>query len=601
MTATYTYGSAVAAKLRGYDKMRMSQLFSRTLRPTGKNETASAEFLVRAGFIRQLAAGIYSYLPIAQRTINKIENIIREEMDKIGGQEITMPVVHPADTWKDTNRYFEIDKELTKFNDRWGRDMVLAMTHEEIATTLIKSEIISYKQLPQTIYQIQTKWRDDARPRAGLIRVREFTMKDSYSAAANDEQLDKQYNDHFHAYFKMFNRCGLPVITVKSDLGMMGGKMAHEFMYLTSMGEDSLVTCNCGYTANNEVASFKKEYFPKQEEEELKDIETPNTEAIEDVCNLLKIEAKDTLKAVYFVGTFQEGQEESEKFVIAQIRGDYQVNETKVQNGIKAKALRAATIDEIKEHGSVAGYGSAIGIKDAVVIVDDSIQKNRNYVAGANRENFHVTGARLNRDYNANFIADIASATEGSKCSECQETLQFSRGVEVGNIFKLGTRYSASVGAVFNDIDGKEKPVIMGSYGIGVGRLLASIVEEHHDDDGIIWPMSVSPYQVHLINLSKKSPVAEELYQEMLEAGVEVLFDDRAKERAGAKFKDADLFGIPLRVIVGDKTLENSEVEFKTRDGKENGTLPVTGLTAELQSRIKELLKSEVLEVEGKL
>lgn len=581
--------------------MRMSQLFSRTLRPTGKDESASAEFLVRAGFIRQLAAGIYSYLPIAQRTIKKIENIIRFEMDSIGGQEITMPIVHPADTWKETNRYFEIDKELTKFNDRWGRDMVLAMTHEEIATTLIKSEIISYKQLPQTIYQIQTKWRDDARPRAGLIRVREFTMKDSYTAAANWEQLDKQYEAHFHAYYNMFNRCGLPVISVKSDLGMMGGKMAHEFMYLTPMGEDSLVTCNCGYTANSEVAVFNKNFFPKQEEEELKKIETLNTESIEDICNLLNIEAKDTLKAVYFIGTFQKGIEEHEKFVIAQIRGDFQVNETKVQNGIKAKALRDATIDEIKEHGSVAGYGSAVGIKDAIIIVDDSVQKNRNYVAGANKENYHVTGVRLNRDYKADFITDIANAEPGSKCSNCGTELDFSRGVEVGNIFKLGTKYSESVGATFNDIDGKEKPVIMGSYGIGIGRLLASIVEENHDENGIIWPMSVSPYQVHLINLSKKSPEAEIIYNKMLESGIEVLFDDRTKERAGAKFKDADLFGIPLRVIVGDKTLENHEVEFKTRCGKVNKNLPLDGLVETLKDMITNMIKSEELKVTGKL
>lgn len=581
--------------------MRMSQLFSRTLRPTGKDETASAEFLVRAGFIRQLAAGIYSYLPIAQRTINKIENIIRQEMDNIGGQEITMPIVHTADAWKETNRYFEIDKELTKFSDRWGRDMVLAMTHEEIATTLIKSEIISYKQLPQTIYQIQTKWRDDARPRAGLIRVREFTMKDSYTAAASWEQLDKQYEDHFNAYFRMFNRCGLPVISVKSDLGMMGGKMAHEFMYLTPMGEDSLVTCSCGYTANKEVATFKKEYFPKQDEEETKEIETPNTESIDDVCKLLNIESKDTLKAVYFVGLFQKGEDEEEKFVIAQIRGDLQVNETKVQNAIKAKALRPATIEEIEEHGSVPGYGSAVGIENAIIIVDDSVQKNRNYVAGANKTNYHISGIRLNRDYKANYITDIASAEHGAVCSTCGADLNFSRGVEVGNIFKLGTKYSASVGATFNDIDGKEKPVIMGSYGIGVGRLLASIVEEHHDDNGIIWPISVAPYQVHLINLSKKSNVAEELYTSMLNAGIEVIFDDRKKERAGAKFKDADLFGIPLRVIVGDKSIENGEVEFKTRDGKENTTLPIDGLVENMQERVASLLKSEPLHLEGKL
>ncbi|MGL1892994.1 MAG: proline--tRNA ligase [Spirochaetaceae bacterium] len=581
--------------------MRQSQLFSRTLRPTGKDEAASAEYLVRAGFIRQLAAGIYSYLPIAKRTINKIENIIREEMNKIGGQEITMPVINPADIWKETNRYYEIDKELTKFNDRWGRDMVLAMTHEEVAATLMKSEIISYKQLPQTIYQLQTKWRDDARPRAGLIRVREFTMKDSYSAAANWKQLDEQYEEHFHAYFNMFNRCGLPVITVNSDMGVMGGKMAHEFMYLTSMGEDSLVTCDCGYTANSEVATFTKEFFPKQEEEKLKEVLTPDTKTIEDVSHFLNVEAKDTVKAVFYMGTFQDGHEEVEKFVIAQIRGDLQVNETKVQNGIKAKELRAATVEEIEAHGCIAGFGSAVGIENAVIIADETIQKNRNFVAGANRLNYHLTGVRINRDFKANVVTDIANAEQGAKCSVCKAELNFSRGVEVGNIFKLGTKYTEAIGAVFNDVDGKEKPVIMGSYGIGIGRLLASIVEEHHDDNGIIWPMSVSPYHVHLINLSKASPKAEELYKDMLAAGIEVIFDDRKKERAGAKFKDADLFGIPLRVIVGDKTLESNEVEFKTRCGKENKNLPLEGLIGTLQQYTKDLIESEKLGVTGKL
>ncbi len=581
--------------------MKMSQLFSRTLRPTGKDETASAEFLVRAGFIRQLAAGIYSYLPIAQKTINKIENIIREEMDKIGGQEITMPVVHTADTWKETNRYFEIDKELTKFTDRWGRDMVLAMTHEEIATALIKSEIISYKQLPQTIYQIQTKWRDDARPRAGLIRVREFTMKDSYSAAANWEQLDEQYYDHFHAYFKMFNRCGLPVITVQSDMGMMGGKMAHEFMYLTPMGEDKLITCSCGYTANSEVAVFKKNYLPAQKEESIKEISTPGVASIEDLSKFLKVEASDTAKAVFYVGTFQKGTEEQDKFVLAVIRGDLQVNETKIQNTIKAKALRPAHVEEIEQHGCIAGYGSAIGVKDAVVIVDDSIQSDRNYIAGANKIDYHISGSRLGRDYNADFTGDIAEAQDGECCVKCGSRLNFSRGVEVGNIFKLGTKYSEAIGAVFNDENGSEKPVIMGSYGIGVGRLLASIVEEHHDENGIIWPMSVSPYQVNLINLSKNSPKADELYKEFISAGIEVLYDDRVKERAGVKFKDADLIGIPLRVIVGDKALEKGEVEFKTRNGSENGTLPLNGLTETLKLKIAELIKSEELSVTGRL
>lgn len=582
--------------------MRMSQLFSRTLRPTGKDEIASAEYLVRAGFIRQLASGIFSYLPIAQRSINKIENIIRDEMDKIGCQEITMPVVNPADIWKDTNRYHEIDQELTKFNDRGGRDMVLAMTHEEIATSLIRSEIQSYKQLPVSIYQIQTKWRDDARPRAGLIRVREFTMKDSYSAAATWEQLDEQYADHFHAYFKIFNRCSLPVIAVSSDLGMMGGKMAHEYMYLNPIGEDTLILCKeCGYTANRQIAEFKKTLRAEEAETSLTEVETPDTESIEDLCKFLGVTADQTMKAVFFMGKFQDGEEETEKLVFAQIRGDLSVNETKIANAVKAKELRPAHVEEIEAIGSVAGYASAVGIKDVLVINDNSIQEGVNYIGGANKAGYHLTGVRPGRDFKADITADIAAADEGHNCTGCGKPLTSSRGVEVGNIFKLGTKYSEALGAVFNDPNGKEVPVIMGSYGIGVGRLLACIVEEHHDDNGIIWPMSVAPYQVHLIDLSKKSSKAEELYKELTDLGLEVLFDDRKKERAGVKFKDADLMGIPLRITVGDKALEEGKVEYKTRNGNEDDRLPLEGLTDFIKNKVQECLKAETLGVEGVL
>ncbi len=575
--------------------MRMSKLFSQTLREApGDTEVTSNRLLLRAGFIRQLAAGIYSYLPLARRAMTKIENILREEMNAIGGQEITMPVIHPADIWKETGRWYQIGSEMGRFKDKAGRDMALAMTHEEVVADLVRHEIQSYRQLPALIYHIQTKWRDDPRPRAGLIRVREFTMKDSYSLDADWEGLHKQYVAHYQAYFNIFNRCALPTIAVGADVGMMGGTMAHEFMYLTPIGEDTLVLCDaCGYTANRQIATFRKPPVEAEDPRPLEKVETPNVTTIEALANFLNIPKARTAKAIFMVATFTEGTEDTHKFVFAVVRGDMDLNETKLTNAIKAKELRPAHEEEIRAIGAEPGYGSPIGVRDALIVVDDLVAQSPNLVAGANEAEYHYLNVNYGRDYTADVVADIVVARDGDGCPHCGEPVRTSRGVEVGNIFKLGTRYSDSMGCTYLDRDGKAKPVIMGSYGIGVGRLLACIAEEHHDEHGLIWPITVAPYHVHLVNISRTSDVAEQLYADLQAAGVEVLFDDR-EESPGVKFTDADLIGLPLRVTVGDRSLKKGGVELKRRDRKESTLVPTDNLVAAVQAEIA-VLEGEIM------
>ncbi len=570
--------------------MRMSKLFSQTLRDApGDAEVVSHKLLVRAGFIRQLAAGIFSYLPLARRTMTKIENIMREEMDAIGGQEVTMPVIHSADIWKETGRWYQIGSEMGRFLDKNGRDMVLAMTHEEVVADLVRKEIQSYRQLPAMIYHIQTKWRDDPRPRAGLIRVREFTMKDSYSLDADWEGLDKQYRAHYQAYFNIFNRCGVPAVAVGSDVGMMGGSMAHEYMYLTPIGEDTLLLCDhCGYTANRQIAEFKKPSAAAEDALPLEKVATPDTKTIEDLANFLNIPTAKTAKAVFMVATITEGTEDVEKFVFAVVRGDMDVNETKLANAVKAKALRPAHDEEIVAIGAEPGYGSPIGVKNALIVVDDAIPESPNLVAGANETGFHYLNVNYGRDYRADVVADIAVAGDGDACPRCGKPMYTSRGVEIGNIFKLGTRYTEALGATFLDKDGKEKPVIMGSYGIGVGRLLACVAEEHNDEHGLILPITIAPYQVHLVNLSKKSNAAEEIYADLQAAGVEVLFDDR-DDSPGVKFNDADLIGLPLRITVGDRGLKKGGVELKRRDTGDSELIPLAEIVSAVQAKIAEM------------
>jgi prolyl-tRNA synthetase len=587
--------------------MRMSQLFSQTLREAPADaEVESHKLLVRGGYIQQLAAGIFTYLPLAKRVLTKIENIMRQEIDAIGGQEVTMPVVHPAEIWKETERWYQIGSEMGRFYDKSGRDMVLAMTHEEVVADLVRRTIHSYRQLPALVYHIQTKWRDDPRPRAGLIRVREFTMKDSYSLDMDLEGLDQQYRAHYQAYFNIFHRCGLQVKAFKSDVGMMGGSMAHEFMYLTPIGEDTLLVCdNCGYAANRQIARFKKNPAAAEELQLLEKVATPDTKTIEDLATYLEIPKSKTAKAIFMVASITQGVETYDRLVFAIVRGDMDLNETKLTNVLKAKELRPAREDEIISVGAVPGYASPKGLKDVLVVVDDAIPESPNLVAGANEEGYHYLNVNYERDYSAEIIADIAVAEEDSLCPECGNPMGIQRGVEVGNIFKLGTRYSEAMGANFLDQEGKTKPVIMGSYGIGSGRLMASVAEEHNDEYGLIWPISVAPYALHLIILNKKGKhqdqnkgeevdnkdpqdVAEGLYEQFQSAGIEIFIDDR-DESPGVKFNDADLIGIPIRLTVSDRSLQAGGIEVKRRDQKEKTIIPLDEIFSHVETTIAEL------------
>jgi prolyl-tRNA synthetase len=563
----------------------MSKLFSQTIREVpSEADIPSHQLLLRAGFIRQLAAGIFSYLPLARRSLTKVENIMRDEIEAIGGQEITMPVIHPAEVWQETERWYQIGSEMGRFKDKSGRDMVLSMTHEEVIGDLVRKEIHTYRQLPQLLYHIQIKWRDDPRPRGGLIRVREFTMKDSYSLDKDWEGLDQQYRSHYQVYFNIFNRCALPTIAVNADMGMMGGKVSHEYMYLTSVGEDSLLLCDsCGYAANRQVAIFRKTPPQREEVKSLEKISTPDTKTIEDLAKLLDIPESKTAKAVFMIAKNQEDTKTDENLIFAVIRGDMELNETKLANAVKAIELRAATDDEIIAIGAVPGYASPINLTDTIIIVDDMIPESPNLVAGANEEGYHLKNVNYGRDYQAEIVTDIVSAKDGYECKNCSNKLHLEKGIEVGNIFQLGTRYSEAMGCYFLDKDGESKPVLMGSYGIGSGRLLASIAEEHHDEFGLIWPITVAPYHVYLVSISGKitnernidiTTMADQLYQELIDGGIEVLYDDR-DERPGVKFNDADLIGIPFRLTISPRSVENGGIEVKMRNENERRILPI--------------------------
>ncbi len=592
--------------------MRMSKLLSQTLREAPSDaEIVSHQLLVRAGYIRQMAAGIFTAMPLAKRSLTKIENIMRDEMNKIDGQEMSMPVVHPAEIWQATGRWEKVGPEMGRFQDRNGRDMVLAMTHEEAVVSVVKDEVQSYRQLPMMIYHIQTKWRDDPRPRAGLIRVREFTMKDSYSLDRDWEGLDIQYANHYRSYFNIFGRCKLPVIAVESDVGMMGGNLAHEYMYITPIGEDTLLLCDkCGYSANRQIAEFKK--VKAEEEKVLKreKIATPETKTIADLAALLDIPESKTAKAVFLMAAKSTEEGEEETLVFAIVRGDMELNETKLMNAIGARSLRPAEEEEIKASGAVPGYASPVGLKDILVVVDDLIPESPNLVAGANEEGFHFKNVNYDRDFSADIVADIAAAQDGDACPSCGAALTAVRGVEVGNIFKLGTWYSEAVGATYQDADGEEKPIVMGSYGIGSGRLLASVAEEYNDKYGLIMPITISPYEVHLVELTGKKDesgevkkVTERLYKDLTAAGLEVLFDDR-DESPGVKFNDPDLIGIPLRLTVGSRALKEGGIEAKLRTESEKSTIPLDQAVEKVKEIVQGLYQDvldnlEVVEFDG--
>ena len=568
--------------------MRMSQLFSQTRRENPADaDITSHQLLIRAGYIRPLAAGIFSYLPLAQRVFGEISHIMRDEMNAIGGQEICMPVVNPAELWQETGRWQSIGSELGRFTDKNNHAYALAMTHEEVVSSLAREEIHSYKQLPSLVYHIQTKWRDDPRPRGGLMRAREFTMLDSYSFDRDPEGLEKQYQAHKQAYHRIFSRCGIPYLMVQSDSGMMGGQDAHEFMYLSPIGEDTLVICeHCAYQANRQTAEFHKELPANEEPLPIQKIPTPDVKTIEDLAAFLSISPARTAKAVFFTAEFIHADQVEKKLVFAVIRGDMEINETKLQKAIQANRLLPAEEEEIRSCGAVPGYASPIGLDLPLVIIDDLIPQSPNLVAGANEKDFHLLNVNYGRDFQAHNIADIAAAQAGSLCPHCRTPMLLRRGVEIANIFKLGQRYSQPMNCTFLDENGNQQYLVMGSYGIGLGRLMACIAEERHDEHGLCWPASVAPFDIHLVALTGKeadiTAQADRVYQEITQSGLEVLYDDRSAS-PGVKFKDADLIGVPLRVTIGEKTLSKGCVELKFRQQPQRSEVSLDDLPAYLR------------------
>jgi prolyl-tRNA synthetase len=573
----------------------MSHLFGRTLRAAPNDvEIISHQLMLRAGMIQPLGSGMISLLPLGWRVVSKIEQIIREEIDAIGGQELLMPVVHPAEIWRESGRYEQVGPELARFKDRADRDLVLAMTHEEVVTDLARQQISSYRQLPQIVYHMQTKFRDEPRSRGGLIRVREFTMKDSYSFDADEAGLDVAYRLHWKAYDRIFRRIGLQFIIVGADVGMMGGSASHEFMAFSENGEDTLLICDaCGYAANREVATFQRDRRAAEEQLPLEEVETPNTPTIQALADLLQIPTSKTAKAVFYMGG-------SGRFIFAVIRGDLDVNETTLRNATGERTLTPATAEQIKAIGAEPGYGSPLGVQDAFIVVDESIRDTSNLVAGANKPGWHYKNVNLGRDYQADVVADIATAESGFPCPNCGQPLHAARAIEVGNIFKLGTRYSEALGATYLDAEGQSYPIVMGSYGIGPARSSAAVVEQRHDEKGIIWPLSIAPYHVSLVEIpAPDDPAPREtavrLYNELEDVGVEVLYDDR-DERPGVKFNDADLIGIPLRVAVSARNLKNGQIELKRRTEKDAVFVPVDEAVAEIVKILAEIAEAEEAE-----
>jgi len=544
--------------------MRVSQLFFQTLREVPSDATLkSHELMLRGGYMKQVASGIYSLTPIGLRVIRKIEAIIREEMDAISGQEVTLPLVQPAELWKESGRYDAIGGELTRFDDRSGHPSVLAMTHEEAVTDLARSSLTSYKQLPFMLYQFQLKFRDEPRARGGLIRVREFIMKDAYSFHASSEDLDEYYQKAYDAYLRIFRRMGIEPVVVQSDTGIMGGKIAHEFMLDVESGEDYLILCDsCGYQANQEIAAFRREAFLDEELLEMEKVATPDKESIEDVSSFLKVPASKTMKAVFY--------ESGDELITVLTRGDLEISEIKLRNHLKVSELWPAEPEKIKASGMEPGYASVIGASNTRIIADESLKGAVNMVCGANESGYHMIHANPGRDFEIAEYADLAQADAGCACPKCGKALRATRGIELGNIFKLGTKFSESMKCLFLNEQGKTQPAIMGCYGIGVGRLAASVAEKFHDDWGILWPKAIAPWQVVVSPIGKDEEcfsTAEKIYTDLQKQGVEVLLDDR-RERPGVKFKDSDLWGIPVRIAVGSKGLVEGKVEFKLRTEK---------------------------------
>ena len=573
--------------------MRMSKLLGRQVKEVPKDaQTTSHIYLLRGGYIRPVSTGIYSLLPLGKKIAMKIEGIIREEMNRVEGQEVLLPVVLPRELWEESGRYESVGSELLRFQDRNQKDMLLGMTHEEAVVHLARSEINSYRQLPAMMYQIQTKYRDEARPRAGLIRVREFTMKDAYSFHASQECLAQYYQRMHESYTRIFKRLGMKqVLSIESDSGMMGGDQAHEFMAIAECGEDTIfISPNGEYQANKEVATSTLAYV-KEAEQALEKVHTPNQKTIEDVATFLNKDASQTAKAVFY--TDAEGQ-----LVFACVRGDLEVNEVKLKKQLQSNVLDVAPEALITAAGAVAGYASGLGMDPQKVrmVIDHSVVESSNLVVGANEHDYHYLNFNFERDMgqikDQVIMADIVSVREGDPCPVTGEPLQMTRGIEVGNIFQLGTKYTHPMSGTYLNETGRAKDMIMGCYGIGVGRAIASVIEQSHDKWGPIWPISIAPYTVHLLalNLNKEGvkETSEHLYNALLKEGIEVLYDDRNK-KAGFSFSDADLIAAPFRIVISPKTLAKQQAEFRTRDGSMKDFLELDDVV----STVKEAIERE--------
>ena len=567
--------------------MRTTNLYAPTLRQTpAEAEVVSHQLMMRAGMIRKAAGGVYTYLPLAWRVLRKIEQIIREEMDAAGGQEISMPIMQPSELWKETGRWAVYGEEMFRLKDRHDREFCLGPTHEEMVTSLVRDEVRSYKQLPLMLYQIQNKYRDEIRPRFGLMRGREFIMKDLYSFDKDEEGLDVSYKKMYDAYTKIFTRCGLEFRPVEADNGAIGGGHSHEFTVLADAGESNIAYCSsCDYAASDEKAELMVIKAPEEEMLPLEKVATPGAKTIELVADYLKVPVEKTIKAVAF-------QTEKDELVLTFVRGDHEVNDVKVLNAVGAIDLHMAEEEAITAAGGVAGFMSPIGIrKGTKIVVDSTVMEMYNAVAGANETDVHYKNVNPKRDFGEAIVTDIRMIQAGDACPRCGQPVKMTRGIEAGQVFTLGTKYSEALQATFLDENGKEKPLVMGCYGIGVSRTMAAAIEQNNDEQGIIWPRAIAPFEVLVVPVNAKVPeqlaLAEEIYAEMKQAGTDALLDDR-KERAGVKFKDADLIGYPLRITIGPKALEENQIEVKIR--KTGETYNFT--REEYKEKVLELLKT---------
>tara|TARA_Y100000590_G_scaffold278072_1_gene312148 strand:+ start:11646 stop:13370 length:1725 start_codon:yes stop_codon:yes gene_type:complete len=566
--------------------LKISELLGKTHRDNpAEVELISHKLMLRSAMIYQVGAGIYGYLPLAWKSLRKIEEIIRQEMNSAGSQELRLSILQPKELWDTTGRTDAFGDDLFTLIDRKGRKLVVAPTHEEELTAIVKAHVSSYRDLPKILYQIHTKFRDEPRPRGGLMRVREFDMKDAYSLDISNEELDLSYQKMVKAYKAIYKRCGLNVIQVEADSGAIGGKDSHEFVLLADSGEDTIVICEaCGYYANVEKAVFDPVDYSEDNQSDLSEVSTPKVTSIAGLTDFLSIPTHKTIKTLCYMS--------GAELILVVIRGDLEVNEVKLKSVLGVSEIRLAAAKDIEKHGLSKGYISPVGINGFRIIADESLMLGSNFVAGGNKQEVHLINVNYPRDFKADVVSDLAQATEGQACVNCTgEKLAIKRGIEVGHVFKLGDSFSKSIGATFADESGQLKPIVMGCYGIGLGRLLAAAIEQHNDDNGIKFPVAIAPYQVHLIAIDAEKPeiskIAEQVQSDLHEVGLEVLYDDR-NESVGVKFKDADLMGMPIRIVVSLRNLKDNVLEVKARDSDQIDKVPYGSFVDKVKSLLDE-------------